>query len=196
MNRWFFTLIKLKYLNITGAEVTNNVKSKLYYGNKNVDAEDSVTDTIPYGSVIATYKDTEGNTLTSNYINNGLAGSEYTTPQKEIFGYTFKEVNGDDKEGIYVENKELVVNYVYTKNDGNTEEIEVLKTGPEAITDINGKVNYTISGSATVRDYVGDIKVTIKDMLPYAIDEDSSIIPNACTYDGNKTITCIKEYNN
>ena len=198
-----YSVLYNDYISNNGEVITNNVtgNTSVVRDNDIVIATDGVSDSSDVkvnikGSVIATYKDTEGNTLTSNYTNNGLAGSEYTTPQKEIFGYTFKEVNGDDKEGIYVENKELVVNYVYTKNDGNTEEVEVLKTGPEAITDINGKVNYTISGSATVRDYVGDIKVTIKDMLPYAIDEDSSIIPNACTYDGNKTITCVKEYKN
>ena len=198
-----YSVLYNDYISNNGEVITNNVTGNISVVRDNdiVIATDGVSDSSDVkvnikGSVIATYKDTEGNILTSNYTNNGLAGSEYTTPQKEIFGYTFKEVNGDDKEGIYVENKELVVNYVYTKNDGNTEEVEVLKTGPEAITDINGKVNYTISGSATVRDYVGDIKVTIKDMLPYAIDEDSSIIPNACTYDGNKTITCVKEYKN
>ena len=198
-----YSVLYNDYISNNGEVITNNVtgNTSVVRDNDIVIATDGVSDSSDVkvnikGSVIATYKDTEGNILTSNYTNNGLAGSEYTTPQKEIFGYTFKEVNGDDKEGIYVENKELVVNYVYTKNDGNTEEVEVLKTGPEAITDINGKVNYTISGSATVRDYVGDIKVTIKDMLPYAIDEDSSIIPNACTYDGNKTITCVKEYKN
>ena len=198
-----YSVLYNDYISNNGEVITNNVtgNTSVVRDNDIVIATDGVSDSSDVkvnikGSVIATYKDTEGNILTSNYTNNGLAGSEYTTSQKEIFGYTFKEVNGDDKEGIYVENKELVVNYVYTKNDGNTEEVEVLKTGPEAITDINGKVNYTISGSATVRDYVGDIKVTIKDMLPYAIDEDSSIIPNACTYDGNKTITCVKEYKN
>ena len=198
-----YSVLYNDYISNNGEVITNNVtgNTSVVRDNDIVIATDGVSDSSDVkvnikGSVIATYKDTEGNILTSNYTNNGLAGSEYTTPQKEIFGYTFKEVNGDDKEGIYVENKELVVNYVYTKNDGNTEEVEVLKTGPEAITDINGKVNYTISGSATVRDYVGDIKVTIKDMLPYAIDKNSSIIPNACTYDGNKTITCVKEYKN
>ena len=198
-----YSVLYNDYISNNGEVITNNVtgNTSVVRDNDIVIATDGVSDSSDVkvnikGSVIATYKDTEGNMLASNYTNNGLAGSEYTTPQKEIFGYTFKEVNGDDKEGIYVENKELVVNYVYTKNAGNTEEVQVLKTGPEAITDINGKVNYTISGSATVRDYVGDIKVTIKDMLPYAIDEDSSIIPNACTYDGNKTITCVKEYKN
>ena len=198
-----YSVLYNDYISNNGEVITNNVtgNTSVVRDNDIVIATDGVSDSSDVkvnikGSVIATYKDTEGNILTSNYTNNGLAGSEYTTPQKEIFGYTFKEVNGDDKEGIYVENKELVVNYVYTKNDGNTEEAQVLKTGPEAITDINGKVNYTISGSATVRDYVGDIKVTIKDMLPYAIDKNSSIIPNACTYDGNKTITCVKEYKN
>ena len=198
-----YSVLYNDYISNNGEVITNNVtgNTSVVRDNDIVIATDGVSNSSDVnisikGNVMATYKDTDGNTLASNYTNNGLAGSEYTTPQKEIFGYTFKEVNGDDKKGIYVENKELVVNYVYTKNAGNTEEAQVLKTGPEAITDINGKVNYTISGSANVRDYVGDIKVTIKDMLPYAIDEDSSIIPNACTYDGNKSITCVKEYEN
>ena len=198
-----YSVLYNDYISNNGEVITNNVtgNTSVVRDNDIVIATDGVSNSSDVnisikGNVMATYKDTDGNTLASNYTNNGLAGSEYTTPQKEIFGYTFKEVNGDDKKGIYVENKELVVNYVYTKNAGNTEEVQVLKTGPEAITDINGKVNYTISGSANVRDYVGDIKVTIKDMLPYAIDEDSSIIPNACTYDGNKSITCVKEYKN
>ena len=198
-----YSVLYNDYISNNGEVITNNVtgNTSVVRDNDIVIATDGVSNSSDVnisikGNVMATYKDTDGNTLASNYTNNGLAGSEYTTPQKEIFGYTFKEVNGDDKKGIYVENKELVVNYVYTKNAGNTEEVQVLKTGPEAITDINGKVNYTISGSANVRDYVGDIKVTIKDMLPYAIDEDSSIIPNACTYDGNKSITCVKEYEN
>lgn len=198
-----YSVLYNDYISNNGEVITNNVtgNTSVVRDNDIVIATDGVSGSSDVnisikGNVMATYKDTEGNTLASNYTNNGLVGSEYTTPQKKIFGYTFEEVNGDDKEGIYVENKELVVNYVYTKNAGNTEEAQVLKTGPEAITDINGKVNYTISGSANVRDYVGDIKVTIKDMLPYAIDEDSSIIPNACTYDGNKSITCVKEYKN
>ena len=198
-----YSVLYNDYISNNGEVITNNVtgNTSVVRDNDIVIATDGVSDSSDVnisikGNVIATYKDTDGNTLASNYTNNGLAGSEYTTPQKEIFGYTFKEVNGDDKEGIYVENRELVVNYVYTKNAGNTEEAQVLKTGPASIADINGKVNYTISGSANVRDYVGDIKVTIKDMLPYAIDEDSSIIPNACTYDGNKSITCVKEYEN
>lgn len=33
-------------------------------------------------------------------------------------------------------------------------------------------------------------------MLPYTININKSKLPSTCTYDGNKTITCIKEYNN
>ena len=188
--------IKLKYLNITGAEVTNNVKSKLYYGNKSVDAEDNVTDTIPYGNVMATYKDTDGNTLASNYTNSGLAGSEYTTPQKEIFGYTFKEVNGDDKEGIYVENKGLVVNYVYTKNAGNIEESDVKKDGFDIVGSINDVFNYTITASGEITEYVGNATLVVTDILPFAINEDKSDYGNRCIYNKeDNTITCEVVYN-
>ena len=60
----------------------------------------------------------------------------------------------------------------------------------------DGVFNYTISGSAKIKDYVGNAKLIVKDMLPYTININKSKLPSTCTYDGNKTITCIKEYNN
>ena len=193
-----YSVLYNDYISNNGEVITNNVtgNTSVVRDNDIVIATDGVSDSSDVkvnikGSVIATYKDTEGNTLTSNYTNNGLAGSEYTTPQKEIFGYTFKEVNGDDKEGIYVENKELVVNYVYTKNDGNIEDFDVKKEGSNIVESINGVFNYTITASTVITDYVGDATLIVTDILPYAIDKDNSTYDNRCTYnEENNTITC------
>ena len=54
--------------------------------------EDEVTDKVPYGVVIATYKDTDGNELTTEVRTTDLVGKEYTTEAKEFFGYTLKEI--------------------------------------------------------------------------------------------------------
>ena len=73
--------IKLRYTNV-GSEVTNKVESKLIYGNNEITDEDEVTDKVPYGVVIATYKDTDGNELTTEVRTTDLVGKEYNTEEK------------------------------------------------------------------------------------------------------------------
>ena len=198
-----YSVLYNDYISNNGEVITNNVtgNTSVVRDNDIVIATDGVSNSSDVnisikGNVMATYKDTDGNTLASNYTNNGLAGSEYTTPQKEIFGYTFKEVNGDDKEGIYVENKELVVNYVYTKNAGNIEESDVKKDGSDIVGSINDVFNYTITASGEITEYVGNATLVVTDILPFAINEDKSDYGNRCIYNKeDNTITCEVVYN-
>ena len=186
--------IVLKYTNV-GAEVKNVVKSKLIYGKNSVTDEDFVVDEIPSGTVVATYKDTDGNTLSNNETSTDLAGSNYTTEQKDIFGYTFKEVTGADTKGKYVGNQTLTVNYIYTKNDGDITENEVSKEGPETINSIDGVFNYKLTYVGRIENYVGKAKLVLTDKLPYELDLDNSSIDNRCVYSADaKTITCTKDY--
>ena len=198
-----YSVLYNDYISNNGEVITNNVigNTSVVRNNDIVIATDGVSDSSDVnisikGNVIATYKDTEGNVLASNYTNNGLAGSEYTTPQKEIFGYTFKDVNGDDKKGIYVENRELVVNYVYTKNAGNIEESDVKKEGSDIVGSINDVFNYTITASGEITEYVGNATLVVTDILPFAINEDKSDYDNRCIYNKeDNTITCEVVYN-
>ena len=198
-----YSVLYNDYISNNGEVITNNVtgNTSVVRDNDIVIATDGVSNSSDVnisikGNVIATYKDTDGNTLTDNYTNNGLAGSKYTTPQKEIFGYTFKEVNGDDKEGIYVENKELVVNYVYTKNAGNIEESDVKKDGSDIVGSINDVFNYTITASGEITEYVGNATLVVTDILPFTINEDKSDYDNRCIYNKeDNTITCEVVYN-
>ena len=186
--------IVLKYTNV-GAEVKNVVKSKLIYGKNSVTDEDFVVDEIPSGTVVATYKDTEGNTLSNNETSTDLAGRSYTTEQKDIFGYTFKEATGADTKGKYVGNQTLTVNYIYTKNDGDITENEVSKEGPETINSIDGVFDYKLTYVGRIENYVGKAKLVLTDKLPYELDLNNSSIDNRCVYSADaKTITCTKDY--
>ena len=79
---------------------------------------------------MATYKDTEGNKLHEDIITTDLVGKEYSTEEKEFFGYSLKEIKGNEN-GIYTE-ETIYVDYIYTKTTG-TGDIEELppQTGVE-----------------------------------------------------------------
>lgn len=64
--------------------------------------------------VTVNYQDGAGNKLTDNVVKSGLVGEQYTTEQKGIPGYTFKEVHGNIK-GRFTDNAQIVT-YVYEKN--------------------------------------------------------------------------------
>ena len=157
--------------------------------------EDFVVDEIPSGTVVATYRDTDSNTLSNNETSTGLAGSNYTTEQKDIFGYTFKEVTGADTKGKYVGNQTLTVNYIYTKNDGDITENEVSKEGPETINSIDGVFDYKLTYVGRIENYVGKAKLVLTDKLPYELDLNNSSIDNRCVYSADtNTITCSVSY--
>ena len=120
-----------------------------------------------------------------------MVDTNYETEEKTIYGYTLKEVLGNET-GKYA-TEEIKVTYVYSKNEGTVENNEVVKTGPTNITSINGVFNYKLTYSGTIKDYVGTATVTLKDILPYEIDEELSTF-EGCTYE-NKTITCTKDIN-
>ncbi|MFS7404464.1 MucBP domain-containing protein [Carnobacterium maltaromaticum] len=60
------------------------------------------------------YVDTEGTKLSSDVLLEGNVGDSYTTEQKELDGYAFKEIKGNAT-GTFT-NEEQEVTYVYTKN--------------------------------------------------------------------------------
>ena len=73
-------------------------------------------DTTPIvgGSVIAKYVDAAGNTISDNVVKSGNVGEDYTTEQKTIPGYSFKEIQGPAS-GQFT-SQEQTVTYVYTKD--------------------------------------------------------------------------------
>ena len=67
------------------------------------------------GDVTAKYLDTNGNKISDDAVKTGNVGETYTTEQKSIEGYIFKEVQGNTT-GQFTDQAQTVT-YVYTKNE-------------------------------------------------------------------------------
>ena len=187
--------LSIKYLNITNATVTNRAKIDVILDNNSKPSEPTSEDvTVKEGSVKAVYLENgkENNILAKEYTNTGLVGTNYETPFKPVFGYTLDK-DPENKNGTYIDG-EILVKYLYNKNKGTfVDDPEADKTGPDSVDSINSEFNYTITGTASIKDYVGTYKVKVVDTLPYSIDKDKSTLDNRCTYDGKNTITCVSE---
>ncbi len=66
------------------------------------------------GNVTAKYVDENGNPIADNVVSSGNVGDPYSTTQKDVPGYTFKEVQGNPTGTIT--DQAQTVTYVYTKN--------------------------------------------------------------------------------
>ena len=66
------------------------------------------------GNVTAKYVDENGNPIADDVIASGNVGNPYSTTQKDVPGYTFKEVQGNPT-GSFTD-QDQTVTYVYTKN--------------------------------------------------------------------------------
>ncbi|WP_173008885.1 lectin-like domain-containing protein, partial [Lactobacillus helveticus] len=66
------------------------------------------------GNVTAKYVDENGNPIAYDVIASGNVGDPYSTTQKDVPGYTFKEVQGNPT-GSFTD-QDQTVTYVYTKN--------------------------------------------------------------------------------
>ncbi|OQO72564.1 hypothetical protein BH746_11705 [Enterococcus faecalis] len=100
-----------------------------------------VKNPVKAAEVTAKYVDTDGNKISDEVVKTGNVGDDYTTEQKAIDGYTFKEVRGNPM-GKFTDQVQTVT-YVYVKNpvkaaevtakyvdtDGNKISDEVVKTG-------------------------------------------------------------------
>ena len=98
-------------------------------------------DPIAGGDVTASYVDTDGNKISDDVVQTGNVGDTYTTEQKAIKGYTFKEIQGSAT-GTFTDQAQTVT-YVYTKDpvaggdvtakyvdtDGNKISDDVVQTG-------------------------------------------------------------------
>ena len=89
------------YKNLQGEQDNLNIEETAYIVFKAAD-------------VTAKYMDTEGNKISDDVVQSGNVGDDYSTDQKDIAGYTFKEVQGNPT-GQFTD-KEQTVTYVYTKN--------------------------------------------------------------------------------
>ena len=115
------------------------------------------------GDVTANYVDENGKTISDPVVKSGNVGDEYSTEQKNIDGYTFKEVQGSAT-GTFTADSQTVT-YVYTKNP-------VTPASPEKpVIPDNGKTSSTTNNNTTVNNTttnngVKTVKKTADDILP------------------------------
>ncbi|USI69393.1 MucBP domain-containing protein (plasmid) [Lactococcus petauri] len=112
-------------------------------------------------SVTVKYVDTEGNKISDDAVLSGNVGDAYSTEQKDIKGYTFKEVQGNPA-GQFTDQAQTVT-YVYTKN--------LSKAGDVTVKYVDTEGN-KISDDAALSGNVGDAYSTEqKDIKGYTFKE-------------------------
>lgn len=113
-------------------QFTNQLQTVVYLYTK---------DAVPGGSVTIRYVDEKGAVISPDIVNSGNIGDTYQATQKNISGYSFKEVQGNPS-GKFLEQPQTIT-YVYTKNPivggsvtikyiddkGNEISSDVVKTG-------------------------------------------------------------------
>lgn len=133
-------------------------------------------------TVTVKYIDTQGNSISDSIPLSGNVDQEYTTEQKIISGYTFKEVQGN-KSGLFSTTPQTVT-YIYTKNP-----IEI-KTGTVTIkyVDTNGN---SISDEITKSGNVGSLYTSEqKKILGYNFKEIQGIEEGQFTIE-SQTVTYV-----
>ena len=110
-------------------------------------------------------------TATGTVIEYSVVETETNPGDLEYYEEPVIRVSGDK---IEVNNKYKLMNIELNSN--------ISKTGTELITSSTQELDYTITYTATVNDYIGEAVVTIVDTLPYDINEELSDLSGG-TYD-------------
>ena len=149
------------------------------------------------GNVTAKYVDTDGTPISGDVVKAGVIGEDYTTEQKDIPGYTFKEVQGyvtgkftdqpqtvtyvyeqyKDKSTVLVHDSELTVGDTWKPEDNFDSSTDYYgNTVPFSNINVAGQVDTTKSGT---------YKVTYRRFVPNFF----SASENQGTYSAIATIT-------
>ncbi|MBC1664924.1 MucBP domain-containing protein [Listeria welshimeri] len=118
---------------------------------------------VEQGTVTVNYQDEQGNSLAPTETLKGDVGETYTTVQKDITGYDFKEVQGDAT-GEFT-TKAQVVTYIYAKT------VTPVEQGTVTVNYQDEQGN-TVAPSETLKGDVGETYTTVqKDITGYDFKE-------------------------
>ena len=107
-----YTFKEVKDDNASG-KFTDQAQTVTYVYTKNPVAGKDVT---------VKYEDESGKSIADEETLQGKVGEEYNSIQKDIDGYTFKEVKDDNASGKFTDQAQTVI-YVYTKNPVSEEDL-------------------------------------------------------------------------
>ncbi|XRJ97397.1 MucBP domain-containing protein [Latilactobacillus sakei] len=137
-------------------------------------------DPVQAADVTAKYEDEAGNTIADNITLSGNIGDTYQTMQKEVPGYTYKEVKGNPN-GIFSD-KVQTVTYIYTKD-------------PVQAADVTAKyedeAGNTIADNVTLSGNIGDTYQTMQKEVPGYTYKAVKGNPNGIFSDKAQTVTYI-----
>ena len=108
------------------------------------------------GKLTEKFVDESGNSIAADVVSSGNIGDPYSTTQKDIAGYTFKEVQGSPTGSFTAQDQ--TVTYVYTKNPvagGNVTAKYVDESGNSIATDVVSSGNISDPYSTTQKDIAG-----------------------------------------
>ena len=105
----------------------------------------------------------------------GKVDDPYTTSASDKIANNYELVETPANASGTMTVEQTVVTYYYKLKDPTIENPQITKdSGAEKVTAPTQKIPYTITYTATVKDYIGDATLTIVDELPYAIDTTNS----------------------
>lgn len=170
---------------VNGYSVINDMSSSGVVDEEKIDVE-------IMGNVCAIYiEENTGNKLLDDNCIRGLVGDNYQTEYKDIFGYELvkEPINNSGK----FKEEDIHLKYIYRKSKGIIDHT-VTKEGDLNVNSINDYFNYNINVNASVKEYIGNVKLKVIDILPYKIDLNNSILDDRCVLSSDYEITCLIDY--
>ncbi|MDH6365818.1 hypothetical protein M2139_002844 [Enterococcus sp. PF1-24] len=133
--RYSADIIRISGYAFTGADMTNNLSpNNGTFTNQKQTVKLSyqkLTSGANQGLVLAQYQDENNKPISEDILLKGETGTAYATTQKDISGYTFKEIIGN-KSGTFSDGV-ITVTYVYTSNGGATDPSKPGGTVPDEV---------------------------------------------------------------
>lgn len=123
----------------------------------------------------------------------GYIGSQYETKQADNVDKAYECVSNTQNTTGTMTKQTIEVIYYYKLKESTINANIIKASDTTEVTDLNQKIQYTISYSSTIVDYRGDATLTIIDTLPYEIDEDNSELADGVYDKDAKTITWTEE---
>ena len=171
----------------------DKIKYTIKINNLGDEAIDSITikDTIPEGTTLSNINN-DGIKNDKNEIKWNVTNLQPKTSTEVSFEVT---VNYDVAENKVIENVATVddeeTNKVETPYDKPEikEESSIVKTGTEVIKSTEDTITYRITYNASIKDFVGEGKVSLVDYLPYEIDIENQNLNGGLYNSQTKTIT-------
>ena len=135
-------------------------------------------------------------TVAEDIVKTRTVGEIYATKEPENVSQKYELVEIPNNSSGKITKEDIIVIYYYRPKDSQITNDKLIKESTiEKIKTVEDKVPYTLTYTADLQKYKGNVVVTIVDQLQYEIDETKSNIAGGTYNEANKTITWIENIN-